>query len=152
MLIHREEPAVREKLRGVVDRDPELEPIVEWLDAVQEPVQIEPDRAGLELSPGGEDAGAQAQAGAGAGGATPRRCRLKVFRAREGKGRFCAFFYKRSNLPWSRDRFSYGGVEFLPGRVTQSEVQGWVRWLMSGLDPAQRPERLRRSFLYDIPD
>ena len=65
-------------------------------------------------------------------------------RAREGKERFCAFFYKRSNLPWSRDRFSYGGVEFLPGRVTQAEVQSWVRWLTSGLDPEQRPERLRR--------
>lgn len=144
MLIGREEAGVREKLRSVVGRDPELEPIVEWLQDAAEPVRVEPDRAGLELSPGGNEPGADE--------ATSRRCRLKVFRAREGKERFCAFFYKRSNLPWSRDRFSYGGVEFLPGRVTRSEVQGWIRWLTSGLDPAQRPERLRRSFLYDIPD
>ncbi|HET9252482.1 MAG TPA: hypothetical protein VFP58_10245 [Candidatus Eisenbacteria bacterium] len=143
MLINRDEPAARDKLRSEIARERELDVIVQWLDVTPEPVRIEADRAGLEVSPGGEG---------GEAAAAPRRCRLKVFRAREGKDRFCAFFYKRSNLPWSRDRFSYGGVEFLPGRVTQSEVQSWVRWLTSGLDPEQRPERLRRSFLYDIPD
>ena len=140
MLIHREAPAVREKLAREILREADLRRIVEWLDAAPERVQLETDRAGLELSPAGDDAD------------SPRRCRLKVFRAREGKERFCAFFYKRSNLPWSRDRFSYGGVEFLPGRVTETEVQAWLRWLTSGLDPELRPERLRRSFLYDIPD
>lgn len=144
MLINREESSARDKLRSELERERELEPIVQWLDATPEAVRIEADRAGFELSPAGVKTGAAEIA--------PRRCRLKVFRAREGKDRFCAFFYKRSNLPWSRDRFSYGGVEFLPGRITQSEVQGWVRWLTSGLDPEQKPERLRRSFLYDIPD
>lgn len=140
MLVRREEPSVFSKLRREISREPELGRIVEWLHAAPEAVRVEPDRAGLEVAPDGEEKGAH------------RRCRLKVFRAREGKERFCAFFYKRSNLPWSRDRFSYGGVEFVPGRVTQAEVQGWVRWLASGLDPDRRPERLRRSFLYDIPD
>lgn len=128
------------KLRHEMLREPELGTLVDWLDAAPEPMQVDLDRAGIEVAPAGNDEDA------------PRRCRLKVFRAREGKERFCAFFYKRSNLPWSRDRFSYGGVEFLPGRVTQSEVQSWIRWLTSGLDPEQRPDRLRRSFLYDIPD
>ena len=140
MLINREEPGAREKLQRELEREVDLVSIVDWLDAAPERVLVETDRTGLELSPAGDDA------------ISPRRCRLKVFRAREGKERFCAFFYKRSNLPWSRDRFSYGGVEFLPGRVTQAEVREWLRWLTSGLDPEQNPERLRRSFLYDIPD
>jgi hypothetical protein len=140
VLIRRDDPSVWAKLRREIVREPELDRIVEWLHAAPELVQLEPDRAGLELAPAGVEE------------AAPRRCRLKVFRAREGKERFCAFFYKRSNLPWSRDRFSYGGVEFLPGRVTQAEVREWLRWLTSGLDPEERPERLRRSFLYDIPD
>jgi len=36
--------------------------------------------------------------------------------------------------------------------LTQAEVQRWIGWLASGLDPEKKPERLRRSFLYDIPD
>ncbi|HEU5310069.1 MAG TPA: hypothetical protein VFV24_01325 [Candidatus Eisenbacteria bacterium] len=139
MLIRRDDPSVRTKLRHELLRGPELGTVLEWIHAAPEPMQVEPDRAGIELAPAGDDE-------------APRRCRLKVFRAREGKERYCAFFYKRSNLPWSRDRFSYGGVEFLPGRVTESDVRSWIRWLTSGLDPEQRPDRLRRSFLYDIPD
>ena len=102
------------------------------------PFELVTDPAGLDLAP--------LERG------KPGRCRLKLFRPREGKERLCAFFYKRSNLPWSRDRFSYGGVEFVPSHVTQAEVQRWIGWLASGLDPEKKPERLRRSFLYDIPD
>ena len=140
MLIHRDEPSVWGKLCLEARKEPELEAILGWLHGAPEPMLVDPDRAGLELAPAGD------------GVEAPRRCRLKLFRAREGKNRFCAFFYKRSNLPWSHDRFSYGGVEFVPTGVTRAEVQGWVRWLTSGLDPDWKPERLRRSFLYDIPD
>ena len=140
MLIGRDEPSVWTKLCHEMRHEPELEGIVGWLHGAPEPMEIDPDRAGLELAPAGREEDA------------PRRCRLKLFRARAGKDRFCAFFYKRSNLPWSRDRFSYGGVEFVPARVTRADVEGWARWLASGLNPEQKPERLRRSFLYDIPD
>lgn len=140
MLTNHEDPEARKKLRLEVKRDAGLTPVVEWLLHSPEPLTLEVERAGIEVSPAGSDE------------TSNRRSRLKLFRAREGKERFCAFFYKRSNLPWSRDRFSYGGVEFVPGRVNQAEVEGWIRWLSSGLDPLQRPERLRRSFLYDIPD
>lgn len=80
------------------------------------------------------------------------RCRLKIFRPRENKDRMCAFFYKRSNLGWSRDRFSYGAIEFLPETLTREDTAAWLGWLRSGLDPLQRPARLRRAFLYSIPD
>jgi hypothetical protein len=82
----------------------------------------------------------------------PNRCRVKLFRPRAEKDRLCAFFYKRSNLAWSRDRFSYGGVEFLPGEVGKLETAAWIDWLASGFDPERRPARLKRAFLYDIPD
>lgn len=80
------------------------------------------------------------------------RCRLKVFRPREGGRRLCAFFYKRSNLAWSHDRFSYGAVEFQPERLTAAEAESWLAWLEVGFDPEERPERLRRAFLFSIPD
>jgi len=70
------------------------------------------------------------------------RCRLKLFRPREDKDRLCAFFYKRSNLAWSRDRFSYGAVEFLPDDVTASDLETWLAWLRDGFDPDRRPPRL----------
>ncbi len=80
------------------------------------------------------------------------RCRLKLFRPRENKDRMCAFFYKRSNLGWSRDRFSYGAIEFLPEALTRDDAASWLGWLRGGFDPGQRPTRLRRAFLYSIPE
>ena len=80
------------------------------------------------------------------------RCRMKLFRPREDRDRLCAFFYKRSNLSWSRDRFSYGAVEFLPEDVTSQDFATWLAWLREGFDPERRPARLRRAFLYTIPD
>jgi hypothetical protein len=87
----------------------------------------------------------------GCGGAVGR-CRMKLFRPRENKDRLCAFFYKRSNLDWSRDRFSYGGIEFLPDALTHEDAAAWLAWLRGGFDPDQRPSRLRRAFLYSIPE
>ena len=80
------------------------------------------------------------------------RCRMKVFRPREGKDRLCAFFYKESNLGWSRDRYSYGAVEFLPAQVTETDMRTWLDWLDGGFDPDRRPPRLKKAFLYSIPD
>lgn len=102
-----------------------------------EPFHLEEHDGILELGPAAEG---------------PRRCRLKVFRPREGKERLCAFFYKRSNLAWSHDRYSYGAVEFRPDRVTEAEIRGWLEWLAGGFDPDGRPPRLKRAVLYTIPD
>ena len=94
----------------------------------------------LEIAPrGGDDA-------------ATLRCRMKLFRPRENKDRLCAFFYKRSNLGWSRDRFSYGAIEFLPESLTREDAAAWLGWLRGGFDPDQRPPRLRRAFLYSIPE
>jgi hypothetical protein len=77
---------------------------------------------------------------------------MKLFKPREERERLCAFFYKRSNLAWSRDRFSYGAVEFRPGEIGSEDVLTWLAWLASGFDPEQRPPGLRRAFRYTIPE
>lgn len=150
MLTNRLEPDAQEKIRAELSRNPGLAPVLTAFELASERFRIEVGATGLELS---ADEAAPEWSGIATGGHVPRRrCRMKLFRPREGKDRLCAFFYKRSNLAWSRDRFSYGGVEFLPEDLVERDARAWIGWLVSGLDPALRPERLRRSFLYDIPD
>jgi len=140
MLINRGDPDVAAKLRAEIGRQPALARLVEAADSASEPFQIDLESAGIQLAPTDPQGG------------TPGRCRLKLFQPREGKERLCAFFYKRSNLAWSRDRYSYGGVEFRPEQLTDADARSWLDWLNSGFDPERRPPRLRRAFLYDIPD
>jgi hypothetical protein len=140
MLINRQESGPAAKIRRELDRHPTLTLVVDIFHSAQGWFEVADDLAGLEIAPVGPVRGG------------PNRCRLKLFQPREGGERLCAFFYKRSNLAWSRDRFSYGGVEFRPGQLTEADVRGWLAWLSSGFDPELRPERLRRAFMYDVPD
>ncbi len=38
------------------------------------------------------------------------------------------------------------------GKTDLEEVRTWVAWLASGLDPELRPLKLKRAFLYTIPE
>ena len=140
MLTNRDDPVIAAKIQEEVGRHPSFSRLIDAAASAPDEFQVEADSAGLELAPFDP----------GQGAAT--RCRLKLFQPREGKERLCAFFFKRSNLAWSRDRYSYGGVEFRPDQITVDEAAGWLEWLTSGFDPARRPARLRCAFLYDIPD
>ncbi|HET9940241.1 MAG TPA: hypothetical protein VFR25_04005 [Candidatus Eisenbacteria bacterium] len=120
------------------DLDPTMMRVVHAFEDGLEPFELEIGPGSLDIAP--------LERG------KPRRCRLKLFRPREGKERLCAFFYKRSNLAWSRDRFSYGGVEFRPEQATDEDVASWRAWLLSGFDPERRPPGWRRAFLFDIPE
>ena len=140
MLINRGDPDVAAKLRAEIGRQPAFARLVEAADSASEPFQVDLESTGIQFAP------------ADPAGGTLARCRLKLFQPREGKERLCAFFYKRSNLAWSRDRYSYGGVEFRPEQLTEADARSWLDWLTSGFDPESRPARLRRAFLYDIPD
>lgn len=140
MLSDRNNAGVRAKLREELGENPGLARVVAAFQSASEGFEIVAESAGLELVP--------LESGPGA----LSRCRVKFFKPRAEKERLCAFFFKKSNLPWSRDRFSYGGVEFLPDDLAESDIRTWVSWLVSGFDPERRPERLRRAFLYDIPD
>ncbi|HEU4940866.1 MAG TPA: hypothetical protein VFT97_04550 [Candidatus Eisenbacteria bacterium] len=136
VLIHRNAPD--DPLEGEVDPMPFAARVLEVFGVASEPFQVEIGPGGLEIAPLEEG--------------RPGRCRLKLFRPRQGKARLCAFFYKRSNLAWSRDRFSYGGVEFRPEQATDEDVLSWRAWLLSGFDPELRPPGWRRAFLFDVPE
>ena len=134
------EGVAEEKVRAELQRNPGFGPVLDEFRAAAARFGIATELEGLELIPLDTARGA------------PNRCRVKLFRPRAEKERLCAFFYKKSNLAWSRDRFSYGGVEFRPGELPEGAVRSWIDWLVAGFDPGRRPDRLKRAFLYDIPE
>ncbi len=132
--------ACRAKLDSELSLNPVFAQVVQALRDAAEPFAIDPRAGGLEF------------AALPVATAAPGRCRMKLFRPREEKDRLCAFFFKKSNIAGSRDRFSYGAVEFLPERLRAEEIQAWIAWLAAGLDPSLRPGNLKRAFLYTIPE
>jgi hypothetical protein len=65
------------------------------------------------------------------------------------------FFHKKSQVPFSRDRFSYGGLiidEKSTSRYTVTDVEEWVEFLFSGFQPGKRPSTLKKSIPYTIPE
>jgi hypothetical protein len=62
------------------------------------------------------------------------------------------FFFKRSLLPFSRDRLGYGGVEWRDELLDPRQIQAGLDFLCSGLGPAARPPWLRRALPYDVPE
>ena len=140
MLTNRDEPDVRARLDQEISRDPSLATVIDVAAEHPASFAVDPTAGGLEIMPLNHVKGAV------------NRCRLKLFRPREEKDRLCAFFYKRSNLSFSRDRYSYGAVEFRPEQLARKDVRGWLTWLQTGFDPERRPRRLRRAFPYTVPE
>lgn len=81
-----------------------------------------------------------------------RACRvwMKVFKA--DSRRFCAFFYKKSNVPHSTDRFAYGAVLFEAERLTALQINEFLSFLSSYFDPSNPPKNLKRAFAFTVPD
>jgi hypothetical protein len=83
----------------------------------------------------------------------PSRCYLRIFFPTESK---CVlFFHKKSSVPFSHDRFSYGGVvidERSSQRFDEQDVNEWVLFLKSGLRPDLRPKTLKKSIPYTVPE
>lgn len=84
----------------------------------------------------------------------PNRAVLKVFRVDDGpmKGRAAVFFYKRSQIPFSNDRHSYGVCLVPAAGLSETEAREWLDFAVRGFHPASRPERLRLAFSFTIPD
>jgi len=80
----------------------------------------------------------------------PNRARIKVFSPRPRHT--LIFFYKKSLVPYSRDRYSYGGVDLSTDIADPQELGEWIEFARSGFHPEKRPSRLRRAFPYQIPD
>ncbi len=83
-------------------------------------------------------------------GGLPNRALLKVFPI--GPSRCAAFFYKRSQVPFSRDRFAYGAVIVEQGKLAPEAAEVWFRWLDTGFNPEHAPPNLKRAFAFTVPD
>jgi len=139
VIVNRGEAATSAKLSAEAQANPLVAAVISAAEACAQPFEIESTSGGLEMLartplPGG----------------LPNRARMKIFSPRPGH--LLVFFYKRGLVPYSRDRYSYGGIDLRPPSAEPQEVTSWLAFLTSGFHPDQRPERLRRAFPYEIPE
>jgi len=117
-------------------------PLFEAIAENQEPFSMRLESPGIEfqaLSPVGTH---------------PNRAVLKIFRIDAGplEGRTAVFFYKKSRIPWSRDRHSYGVCLLASSGPTPGEVEEWIDFATTGFHPEHRPSRLRQAFTFTVPE
>lgn len=139
MILNKAEPEVATKLQTELAENPVAKVVCQALDESSARFEIVADSTGFEarspdLLPSG----------------LPNRARIKVFVHRPGHT--LVFFYKRSLVPYSRDRYSYGGIDLRDGEISPQEPTEWVDFVSSGFHPDKRPAKLRRAFPYEIPE
>jgi hypothetical protein len=139
MLSNQSQTVVEEKLSAEVATNAIAGAVVVAAKASSEPFEIEVGATGLELI-------ALAPLPSG----LPNRARMKIFSPKPGHT--LVFFFKRSQVPFSRDRYSYGGQDLRGNSVDPCEIAAWLDFLASGFHPDQRPTNLRRAFPYEIPE
>ncbi len=139
MISNRTQTAVAEKLSAEAEANAIAGAVATAVDAAPEPFEIEAAGTGLEIV-----------------GRAPlpnglaNRARMKVFSPKPGHT--LVFFFKRSQVPFSRDRYSYGGQDLRGSAVDAQEIAAWLDFLSSGFHPDKRPQNLRRAFPYEIPE
>ncbi len=139
MILNRAEAQVEKKVRTESEANPVLQGLLAAVDASPEPFEVDAVATGVELRPrASPDRAALA------------RARMKVFSPKPGHA--LIFFYKKSLVPYSRDRYSYGGIELRTPQVNEPDVAEWLAFLASGFHPEKRPTQLRRAFPYEIPE
>jgi hypothetical protein len=109
-------------------------------------VEVSPDPFAVEFPASGPEIHACAPVGNN----SSNRARMKVVSPRAG--RTLVFFFKTSQVPYSRDRYSYGGVELKTPHIEEEDLCEWLTFLSSGFHPEKRPARWRRAFPYEIPE
>jgi hypothetical protein len=139
VLVNGADPAVAAKLEHEVAGSPVARTVCDALAAHADPFELDAAAAGLDLRscsvlPNG----------------IPNRARLKIFSPRPGST--LIFFYKRSLVPYSRDRYSYGGIDLKGNAADPQDVAAWIAFVSSGFHPDTRPTNLRRAFPYEIPE
>ena len=137
MLTNCQEANVQGKLTELRET-PFFETLLKLVQASPLSVRLEPEASHLEL------------AGTSPVSGRANRGLMKVFPI--GPGRFAAFFYKRSQVPFSRDRFAYGAVIAEEKRFKAGDAEPWFKWLDSGFHPEQVPPNLKRAFAFTVPD
>ncbi|HKB16940.1 MAG TPA: hypothetical protein VKF62_12815 [Planctomycetota bacterium] len=116
---------------------PAVESLLERITSAPETFVLDPGAAGIDWSVENRVRG------------VPNRARIKCWSPKEGT--LLVWFYKRSALPWSVDRFSYGGVLVGRERLPIAAIDAWLRYQVGGFHPEQRPPGMRRSFPFDLP-
>ena len=79
---------------------------------------------------------------------------MKLFTVTDGpmEGRMVVFFYKQSQVPFSRDRHSYGVCVMPSSGPAPADINDWIFFASSGFDPTARPTALRTAFAFTVPD
>jgi len=139
MIQNRTQPEVTTKLSTEGEADPLASALATAAEASADPFEIETTGAGLEIV-----------ALAPLPNGIPNRARMKIFSPKPGHT--LVFFFKKSLVPYSRDRYSYGGLDLRATSVEAQEASAWLDFLTSGFHPDKRPEKLRRAFPYEIPE
>ena len=137
MLTNGQEANIQGKL-AELKQTPFFGRILELAAASPLSVRLEPEASHLEL------------AGTSPVSGRANRGLMKVFPI--APGRFAAFFYKRSQVPFSRDRFAYGAVIAEEKRFKAENAEPWFKWLDSGFHPELVPPNLKRAFAFTVPD
>lgn len=114
-----------------------LRRVLDAAEAIESPFRIVTGASGLEL------AAEQPIDG------RPNRCRLKVFSDRPGL--MVAFFYKTSSVPFSRDRYGYGGRKFAPDALEDDLIPEWLTFASEGFPPDRMPRKHKRTLAIDVP-
>ena len=139
MIANRDNPEVQAKMQREVFGSAVTRSVCDAIDHSTQHFEIVTETTGFE-------ARATDQLPSG----LPNRARIKVFSPRPGHT--LVFFFKKSLVPYSRDRYSYGGIDLKEGELDPSEIAEWLTFVSSGFHPEKRPSQLRRAFPYEIPD
>jgi hypothetical protein len=139
MIQNQTQPAIAAKLQEESAADSIAQTVAAAAESDSQPFEIESSGAGLEIV-------ARALLPNG----LPNRARMKIFSPKPGHT--LVFFFKKSLVPYSRDRYSYGGLDMRATAVETSEIAAWLDFLSSGFHPDKRPPNLRRAFPYEIPE
>jgi hypothetical protein len=137
MLTNADDPNAKTKLEEIAVA-PLLKAVAEAATGSGLALRLVSDASHLEL------------AGVSPVGGLPNRALMKIFPI--GPNRCAAFFYKRSQIPFSRDRFAYGAVIVEEGKLDPVAVEGWFAWLDTGFDPGRTPPNLKRAFAFTVPE
>ncbi len=139
MIQNQDQPDVTAKLRAEGEANSLAAAAAVAAEAAGDPFEIETSGAGLEVL-----------SRAPLPNGIPNRARMKIFSPKPGHT--LVFFFKKSLVPYSRDRYSYGGLDLRAPSVGAQEIAAWLAFLTSGFHPDKRPENLRRAFPYEIPE
>jgi hypothetical protein len=139
MLIENGAPAVDERLRDLVADVPVGDVLLGAVKAHPRPFKVLLEEHGCAFQPMDDVDG------------RPNRCAVKVFVIAEGPftGQCAVFFYKKSRVPFSRDRFSYGVC--VTKNPTPEDASVWLDFAVSGFDPDRSPRALRKAFTFTVP-